>query len=169
MRIYRITTRHSQLTDVSTPHTPSDLSGVGSSVIVLLNQMYSEILQGNWSGGVHDGYFLNSYFYNTDAGADGDGIRYKCYMRKGTYKLFFFSRKGPNDGIVDIKIDGNVVATIDLYHPDSNVYNAVSIVENIVVSDDGLKTIDLVVNGKNPDSTGYTVSLSALCFILTST
>jgi len=166
MRIYRITTRHSQLVDVSTPHISADTSGIGSSVIILLAQMYSEIIQGTWNGSTDYAYNFNEYFTNHTSEANGDGLRFKCYMRKGTYKLYLYTRVGPNDGIVDIKINGSTITTIDLY-ADANDYDAVKTAENISITTDGIKTIDLVINGKNASSNGYNIFFSALCFILT--
>ena len=168
MRIYKITTRHSQLTDVSTPHTQSDISGVGFQKAIILPYDYSEIVQGDWTLYATSSQFLNGYFENTNTHANGDAVKYYIYLAKGTYTIIMLGAKKNNFGILGIDIDDTNVANFDLYDASTSVvYNQRFIQTGINVTSDGIKTIKIYVNGKNANSSDYYVQFSYIIFVRT--
>ena len=168
MRIYKITTRHSQLVDVSTPHLPADLSGVGGGHITILPSTYSNVIQGSWDLYIDSADYTCANFsnYNEENGANGDGVEYKAYMGKGTYTLYLIARKDSVCPILKVYIDNSLVATFDMYN-DTRIYAYVFKQENITISEDGLKTIKLLIDGKNASSTNYFVYINTIQFTRT--
>jgi len=167
MRIYKITSRHSQLVDVSTPHSQADISGVGFQKAVILPWDYDSIGQGTWSYGSFGGnQFLNGVFTNSAAPADGDNVSYKVYLAKGTYTLIVFGGKDTNAGIMDIDIDGTEVASFDQY-ADTQTTNVRFEKTGINITSDGIKTLRFRVDGKNANSTDYIIRVSYIVLIRT--
>jgi len=167
MRIYKITTRHSQLVDVSTPHTQSDISGVGYQSVLLLPFFYDSIIQGTWSMFSSASHYGNEYTHmKNTSNTDGDGIKYKVYLAKGTYTLQIYGLKGADGGIADIYIDNDKVATFDFYN-DSSIGNQTFTQTGISVTSDSLKDLKIIVNGKNASSSGYYIYFSHITIFRT--
>ncbi len=162
MRIYRITTRHSQLTDVSTPHSQSDISGVGFQVAYILGYSYDSIGQGTWTAWTNTNQAYRGFYNNSKN--NGDNISYKVYLAKGTYTLLFLTATSIDRGIAQILLDGTEIASWDLYS-DSMINNVLKTQTGINISSDGIKTLTLKVNGKNPSSDNYIVSFSYIALI----
>jgi len=164
MRIYRITTRHSQLVDVSTPHSQADISGVGFQVAYIFGFSYDSIGQGTWVAWTDSNQAYRGIYNSSNA--DGDNISYKIYLAKGTYKLICLASKNADRAIMQILLDGSEIASWDLYN-DSMVNNALLSQDNIAVNSDGIKTITIKANGHNASSSGYYVAFSYLALFRT--
>jgi len=167
MRIYKITTRHSQLVDVSTPHLSADLSGVGNQQTTILPINYSEIIQGTWTIILNNAYYLAGYIGNTSSPANGDEIHYKVYIAKGTHTIILGYREYTDAGILEVYLDDTLLDTIDMYNSDTSNILTVHRIENVNVTSDGLKTLKLKINGKNADSSNYIVRLMYIALMRT--
>ncbi|RLG53784.1 MAG: hypothetical protein DRN95_09215 [Candidatus Hydrothermarchaeota archaeon] len=168
MRIYRITTRHSQLTDVSTPHTPSDVQGIGTNVNIPV-WAYTQIIQGTWvlapAGASGTNQDFHGFIHNT-SNTNGDEIHYQVYLSTGTWKLIMLVVKFSDAGITDVYIDNTKIATFDLYNSTEQLNTIVS-QDNISISQDGLKTLKFKLNGHNANSGGYKLDIYGICFMRT--
>jgi len=125
---------------------------------------FDSVIQGANSIFLDNTLARNAVFLNV-SDTDGDGLQYKSYMSAGTYTCKLLCQKYTIRPIVKIKIDGATVATWDLYG--SLQKNYIFTESGIVVALSGVKTIQLVVDGKNPLSTNYQYALSELVFYRT--
>jgi len=134
---------------VSQSYVDGQIDKLGT-VAYLKGASYDEVIQGTWTldGNTH-------YVKNETSNANGDGIRFKAYLTKGTYNLLFFALKTSSAPILSFRIDGDEVASEDMYS--SSEVREVIKKTNITVNSSGLKTIDVVCDGKNASSGGYTI------------
>ena len=95
--------------------------------------------------------------------ANGDEIHYSVYLAKGTYTFGMLYLKTNANGIIDIYIDADEVASFDSYSA-GNVFNSWGTQANIVVAASGLKTINFKIDGKNGASSNYYTYTSYLVF-----
>lgn len=109
---------------------------------------------------------LDYLFYNTSA-ANGDYLEFDTFLAAGTYNIILVYNQGGNGALLDILLDGTVVASgvdsfgagVDLQH----------IVTGAVVASSGFgKKIKVLINGKNPSSSGYYMFWSSLYIYQTS-
>ena len=132
----------------------------GEGHIHLPPYAYNAVVQGTWVLAVNAALLLNYNIYDSGA-AVGDEINWKAYLAPGTYTLGLLAGIATDRGIIDIKINGTVVATFDLYAASIDA-NHISTQTGIVVSTGGIKTITLKVTGKNASSTNYTAAFTDL-------
>ncbi len=163
MRIYRITTRHSQLVDVSTPHSQSDISGVGFQMLNIFVIPYHQIIQGTWVFSTDYNQYFDIKIRNTSKTIN-DEIDYKILLAKGTYKAHLVYIKNSDGGICSIKIDDTEIMSVDMY-ASSTTRNQIATQSNINISSDGIKTLKFIAKDKNASSSGYFLEFSA--FFLT--
>jgi len=129
----------------------------GSSHFNVLPFSYDSIGQGTWEY-VYDEYqFAEGMIYNS-SNVNGDNISYKIGVMPGTYTLIFFAKTHPAYGIVDITIDDVEIASFDLYNANND--NVRQVETGIVISNPGLKTLKLTVDGKNVLSSNYFVAFT---------
>lgn len=126
---------------------------IGEGHITILPFMYNQIIQGTWSGVGGTEAWGYRFFQNT-SNTDGDGLNFKVYLAKGTYTLKLLGVTSDSYGIIDIDIDGTEVATDDWYSS-SMVSDIVKTHTDITISESGIKTVTLRVDGKNASSSGY--------------
>ncbi len=134
----------------------------GEGHITILPQSYSAIIQGAWVW-LSQANQWGGFCWRNSFNADGDEIHYAAYLAKGTYTVGLFCLTASANPILDIYIDGDEVASFDLYTagPAPNSWFTQT---SISVSVSGLKTIKLKVDGKNGSSSGHNVYLSYFVF-----
>lgn len=132
-----------------------------SGHINVLPTSYDSISQGTWSiQSNKPNCLFNGYLWNPSSG-DGDSVNYKVSLDKGTYTLKLLVVTGPSRGIVDIDIDGNEVASFDLYHATGGS-NLSKIQTGIVISNSGIKELKIRIDGKNVASTTYYLTIQSI-------
>lgn len=163
MRIYRITTRHSQLVDVSTPHTPTDVQGIGTNVNIPV-WAYTQIIQGTWNiSGSKSTDNFSGYLYSNGLNNE---IHYKVYLSTGTWKLIFLVMKNSDECIATIYLNNSDIATFDFY-ASSIVRIAILSQDNISINTDGLYTLKIKITDKNASSSDYNLRIYGICFMRT--
>jgi len=123
------------------------------------------VIQGSWAIYYDLGYVRRSVYYNP-SWTDGDGVEYRIFMYPGTYTFKWLYCKDSTFGIVKIKINDVVAATFDTYSV-SGVQNVIGTQAGITISPAGVKAIHVIVDGKNPLSTGYYCVFSEMAFYRT--
>lgn len=124
----------------------------------ILPWFYDSVVQGTFINFASPGYLMGGFLYNSSF-ADQDQVNYKLWLGAGTYTFKLLHATSTTHGILKILIDAAEVASFDTYGPAS--YNKVSTATGINISTTGIKTISLKVDGKNPSSSGYYMSVSA--------
>jgi dihydroxyacid dehydratase/phosphogluconate dehydratase len=120
---------------------------------------------GTWIIGADSDRVRNGTLYNSST-ADQDAVSYKVYMLAGTYTCKFLGTTNTNQSILKIKIDGSTVVTEDMY--DSVLTrNVVKTTTGIVVTAEGVKTIQVIADGKNASSSDFIVNLQEIVFYRT--
>lgn len=109
--------------------------------------------QGTWVEDVTVPQALGFITRNT-SDTDGDNLKYLDVLATGTYTLCILGRKTNKGALVDIKFNADVVANFDSYNAVAT-NNFRFIQTDIVVSQAGLKTIEVKINGQNPSSGGF--------------
>lgn len=132
----------------------------GEGHIYLDSLAFQAILQGVW-GGFPDPTSLTGGKFANLVPADADKISYRAYLDAAIYTLRILAHQGPTSGIMDIRIDGTLVATFDHYAA-GFIANVPRTQSGIVIAAPGKKTITLEVNGKNPLSTDFFLLYSFL-------
>lgn len=84
---------------------------------------------------------------------------------QGTYTLILFGKTHTAYGIIDVDIDGDEIASFDLYG--ANTDNVRQVQTGITVSSAGIKTLKLRVDGKNASSSAYYCAFTYLALIKT--
>lgn len=97
--------------------------------------------------------------YNASA-ANGDTLTTSTYLPAGDYTAEIITYKDTNLAIIDIKVNGAVVETLDLYAASQALNYQTTF--TLSISSDGEQTIDLVVNGKNGSSSAYYLAITRL-------
>ncbi len=91
---------------------------------------------------------------NQSASAIGDSWSGSCFIRSGAYTLYILGNLQSNAGIMDIYLDGVLVASgIDWYSV-ATVRNTIKSV-SFTVPTDGRHTIHAIMSGKNAGSSAY--------------
>lgn len=90
---------------------------------------------------------------NSGDSDNGDYMEWFVNLSAGTYTLTVVYRQATTSPIVDYKLDGVTVATVDQYGTLTD--NVVAAATGIVVAADGNYTLRALVNGKNASSTDY--------------
>jgi hypothetical protein len=107
----------------------------------------------NWSTLDHSSNHYR-FLAAQSGGAVGDLLSWTRHLDAGTWTFRLLFTGSTNRPIVDVKIDGSVVGTIDLYTPTTNT-RTVADVAGITVTSSGTKTIVLEVTGKNVSSSNF--------------
>jgi hypothetical protein len=127
--------------------------GCGHIIISLFKP--SAVIQGTWDNSIQTSTINGYYIRNETSHADGDEINYKVYLAAGTYVLLVLYRKSNDAGILDVKLDTvDILSALDTYDA-GTTFNNISETTGITVSTAGIKTLQLVVDGKNGSSSNY--------------
>jgi len=134
--------------------------------ITIIPLSYDSIGQGAWNWYKESNYLLNGLFVN-GSNADNDSINYKLYLEKGTYTLLYISNTNNNYGIAGIYIDGVHIVDFDCY----SVALAITVNNKqtgIKITNSGIKTLQIKINGKNPASSDYFAGIEYIALWRTS-
>lgn len=93
--------------------------------------------------------------------ANGDEWTQSFWIEVGTYTLRIIGLTTTTCGMLDVYIDGEVVATAFDWYSASLTYN-VAKTASVTVRTSGYHKMNLKVNGKNVSSTSYLISLSVI-------
>lgn len=107
-------------------------------------------ISGSWSFSDNNPTLYKFYYV---ASSIGDYLEYLVPLSAGTYSFSILAPMNGDLGKAELKIDGDVVATIDLY-AGSLAWNQIITETGIVVATSGIKTIRLEIITKNPSSSG---------------
>jgi hypothetical protein len=105
--------------------------------------------------GINASNRFNHYVYQTVQFAVQ---RHIFVCAAGTYVLKILAIKGASMGIVEARIDGVLVSTIDLYAASASWDNLLAFSNVTLVA--GAHTLDLTTTTKNASSSGYTVGIT---------
>lgn len=119
---------------------------IGEGHISIFPPSYSAT-SGTWGFSAQSSTYLGWYFVNSSK-ADGNYIEYKVYLAVGTYTFLLVSPKNTDGGKVDVYFDASKLGTINLYNA-SLVWNQRSTITSISVTTPGIKTLKLLLNGKD--------------------
>ena len=108
----------------------------------------------------------SGFVYRNSSDANGDYLKFKCFLAKGRYTLKLLATKANSSGIISIDIDGKRAAYFDLYN-DTALYNQIFTNADNEIEKPGIKAVIIRVDGKNADSSGYAAYLQALAFYRT--
>lgn len=92
--------------------------------------------------------------------ANGQVLLGSFALRAGTYKLTVVGFSNPDFGRTDIKIDGAVVATFDWYA--GSFARSIKTEASVAITGDIVHKLEVVVNGQNGSSVGYSYGLIRL-------
>jgi len=145
--------------DVATKKYVNDNTGGGP--VVIWPWAYKTIIQGSWTFYTNSDYFSGIIYYSASHN-NGDEIHYNVYLAAGTYKIWLIGARDSDRGIMDIYIDDTEVASFDMYG--ASAPKKIWSDSGNVVSVSGLKTIKIKADGKNADSSNYTLAPSAIIF-----
>lgn len=168
MKIYRITSRHEQLTDISTPHAESEVSGQG--LVDISKPVY---IYDSSAGTFHKsgaGSFNYSGFLRSSPANPGNYLSYHIKIPKGEYKVFGVFMKSSSSGIVKCCIapspstSGGEIGTADLYS-DSPLYTQVVELGTYTATEDTLQHVCFSCSSKNASSSSYEFDLLAFHLI----
>lgn len=132
---------------------------VGEGYILFDPYLYDSIVQGAWALSVSANYY-HSYNFQSTSTNNGDQLNYKAFLQAGTYIFDLVCTTSTDQGILEILIDGVSVGTIDTY-AGVTVWIEKKSITGISVSQAGLKTISLKLNGKNALSSSYGMRISS--------
>lgn len=119
---------------------------------ILISPIAWEAVSGTWGFATEVGSAHYSFLFTT-APAIGDKIRTYAYFASGTYSLCFQTTIFSAYGKFDLKIDGTTVYSGDLYSA-SAVLNSL-LTGTFTIAQEGLKSVEIVVTGKNASATNY--------------
>lgn len=149
------------------PYQHEDLPIQEDTEMILIHPwFYDAIVAGIWANTSSALSVYQMVFYNSSS-ADGDAVDYKAYLPAGTYKMVVLGWKDVNRGILKVKIDGVVVLTFDQYAAASSE-NERSVATEITIATEGIKTIQVLVDGKNPSSSAYLIAWQGIALWRTS-
>ena len=121
---------------------------------------------GTWAAAVN-ALALHNGIFDNGAAADLDNVSFTLYLPKGVYTLYGNFIKGTNCGLLDISLDGvKIVSLTDLYAAAAS-YTYILTDTAIAVSNSGLHTLLIAVNGKNAASSDYKIGFTSLSFVRT--
>lgn len=129
----------------------------GEGHLTILPYAFDSIGQGTWLPWLSAFQVMQGGIRNSTR-ADGDNLSYQVYLSAGTYTLILFTYHGTSFGIMDIDIDGNEVASFDLYKAIPQ-YNHRHIQAGIVIPASGLYALRCRADGKNPASTFFYIPI----------
>lgn len=136
-------------------------------MVYLSAWMFDSEGNGNWSSPtIEANQARNGNIYNADHN-NGDNVSYKAYMRAGTYTCKILGQTGSAYGILKLKIDGVEVVSWDQYSAAANTYNQISTTTSIVIATSGVKTIQVIVEGKHASSSDHYIVWSEIVFYRT--
>jgi hypothetical protein len=135
----------------------------GTGHVFLYPPCYNTIGQGTWVWDDRvntEENILGGFFSNTTS-ADADNFSWNVYLQEGTYTSVWYGVKNTMHGIMELKIDGAVVDTIDCYNG-AVLYGQREAQTGITISTSGVKTVTCAVNGKNGASSDYYIQMSCI-------
>jgi len=94
-------------------------------------------------------------------GLDGASLESKFILKSGTYTLSVLGSSNKTKGKIDWYIDDNLVVTGQDWYSSNPANNVVKTAE-VNVNNDGIHTLKGTVNGKNPLSQAYIISLTKI-------
>lgn len=104
--------------------------------------------------------------YASSSSVQNDEIGWDVIMAAGTWTISILTVTGASSGIITASLDGTTVGTIDLYSA-STVFNSLKTITGIAVSTSGKQRLLLKMAAKNPSSSSYAASLSAVRLLRT--
>lgn len=118
-------------------------------------------VNGTWNYSIDANQDSNGYeeTFSGGLGANGDYIEFKFGLLIGDYTLVAIMRTGPSFGIVDVSLDGVVIASWDLFTP-GITRNLRQVITPISVTGAITHTLRFTMNGQNPLSAGFDQALS---------
>jgi hypothetical protein len=128
-------------------------AGISPDTIYISPWMYDATVQGTWEILVSGSYMRRAALI-TNPPADQNAVNFKDYFEAGTYTLQIIGTDNSSQGIMKVKIDGSTVATWDKYAA-GTAHNQISTTTDIAVALSGVKTIQVLVDGKNGSSSDY--------------
>lgn len=123
---------------------------------------------GDWAPSTPGSVTILENFTNAGGAgpADGQYLTWKLHLSAGTYTLRVIHGKDTNFGIADFYIDATEVASIDMYGAAATYMN-VNNTTGIAVADSGVKTVKLLIDGKNASSAGFRIDANIIYLIRT--
>lgn len=100
------------------------------------------------------------YMVYNSSNANGDTLKIIAHMATGNYEAKIVVCKDYNRAIMDVKVNGTVNTSVDMYSA-SSVYNH-EIVITFTIASDGEQTFEFVANGKNASSSGYFLTITRM-------
>lgn len=150
-------------------HTPYLNSSSQMNVVLRGAGVYKIPIQG-WttvSGSWGFTYGANYIFYShrqNMSPADGDENYVEVFLPAGDYKLYAFSYKGTDRGIMEIYADATLIVSSDLYAGSGAVTQPNG---TFTVASDKLVKLTVKVNGKNASSSDYRIMFGELAIVRT--
>jgi len=132
---------------------PSSSPSGGAGHITILPLSYDSVGQGTWTIYLSSGSAFGHVIYNT-SDTDGDSLLYKVYLDAGTYSFQVLTSANTQLGIMSIDIDETQVASFDCYNTPA-LTNVIKREDGIVISEFGLKTLKVYIDGKNSSASHY--------------
>ena len=126
--------------------------------ITIWPEAHSSIPQGTFLAAADPQNHWYGYIFN-NSNAQYDAIEYKADLAPGVYDLRVHTTKQETRAIITLKVDGVVVSTFDAYAVGlqwNQIWNEVG----IIVEKGGLKTLQFIVESRNPLSTDWYFTLS---------
>jgi len=142
--------------------TADKLTGIGGEFIVFPWEP-TAVIQGTWVLTITDNYYLRQAIINSSAAAINDEITLgKFFIAAGTYEIQLFGYTRSTAGIVDLELDGSMVAQFDLYAAGTG--QVVKEVTGVTIATDGLKELGIKMASKNGSSTDYKAEIAFFIF-----
>jgi hypothetical protein len=108
---------------------------------------------GTWKNYKSSYFSCSQILYSDDPGSS---MTFPFYGKS----ISWYGIKGPDQGIAIVRLDGNVVGTVDLYSP---FYESSRSLHSFSFSTPGYHQLHIILTaGHNPSSTGTTVNIDAL-------
>lgn len=112
------------------------------------------------------GYVSNQdWFYNI-SNAVGNYLEFDVYLNAGTYDFYASFPKQTDRGIVDLRIDGVSIGTLDQYGADSPSNQGK--ISGFTITNSGYKKFKYYISGKNVSSSAYYVLFRDMVLVQTS-
>lgn len=122
---------------------------------------------GTWAIAVNTSALHNGVYGNASTHADADNISYTVWIPYGTYSFYINMVKDTDSGKVDISLDGTkIISASDTYASSAN-YTTIQSTTSVAVSNAGLHTVKLALNGKNDSSSNHICRFTGFAFVRT--
>lgn len=134
----------------------------GEGHVLLHGFNYNAIDAGTWAFDFAAACWGYQFFQNSSTN-NLDAVSFKAYLAIGTYTIRLLTRKFSDAGIMKIKIDGVTVLTGDCYAA-VTAYNQAFTQTGVTIATSGIKTIQVICDGKNGASADYSIMIEEIAF-----